>query len=322
MIEKSFRELFFNKDIKSCSTFIEDQSTTSDLIRIINDLIYISASLDISSNLKIHPISITNSIKNFISDNRSKPSKLLLNYVLNYLSQFDLRDDKDFLNNVSRLGLGETIFAGDLEDLCQEGKWDEAKILTAKLFLASDKSRAVMDTLVELALQDPKNNIVFSFHLLRAYQFQELKEDTWTFILCLFNYLSGQELPRPHKNKKIDIVKFKDKMLLNLDPSLFASVIRIWEGDYVRIRGYRRELNHWISLSMKNSRQKALKENDYLFVKNFNFIEQAEKIVKRNGENIESDLVILESLRYLNKEHGEKKKAYIISLMSEYLKNY
>lgn len=321
MIEKSFRELFFNRDIKSCSRIIEDQSTTSDLIKIINDLIYISASLDVVSDISIHPISITNSIKNFISDNRSKPSKLLLNYALNYLSHFNIRDDEDFLNDVSRSGLGEIIFAGDLEDLCQKGNWDEAKILTAKLFLASDQSRAVMDTLVELALQDPKKNIIFSFHLLRAYQFQELKEDNWTFILCLFNYLSGQQLPKPHKNKNIDIVKFKDQMLFYLDPSFLASLLRIWEGDYVRIRGYRRELSHWINLSMKINKQILFTESDNLSIKNFNFIELAEKIVLGNGENIESDLVILESLRYLNKEYDEKKNLYIVSLISKLLKN-
>ena len=321
MIEKSFRELFFNRDIKSCSRFIDNQSTTSDLIQIINDLIYISASLDVVSDISIHPISITNSIKNFISDNRSKPSKLLLNYALNYLSHFNIRDDEDFLNDVSRSGLGEIIFAGDLEDLCQRGNWDEAKILTAKLFLASDQSRAVMDTLVELALQDPKKNIIFSFHLLRAYQFQELKEDNWTFILCLFNYLSGQQLPKPHKNKNIDIVKFKDQMLFHLDPSFLASLLRIWEGDYVRIRGYRRELSHWINLSMNINKQILFTESDNLSIKNFNFIELAEKIVLGNGENIESDLVILESLRYLYKEYDEKKNLYIVSLISKLLKN-
>lgn len=321
MIEKSFRELFFNRDIKSCSRIIEDQSTTSDLIKIINDLIYISASLDVVSDISIHPISITNSIKNFISDNRSKPSKLLLNYALNYLSHFNIRDDEDFLNDVSRSGLGEIIFAGDLEDLCQKGNWDEAKILTAKLFLASDQSRAVMDTLVELALQDPKKNIIFSFHLLRAYQFQELKEDNWTFILCLFNYLSGQQLPKPHKNKNIDIVKFKDQMLCHLDPSFLASLLRIWEGDYVRIRGYRRELSHWINLSMNINKQFLFTESDNLSIKNFNFIELAEKIVLGNGENIESDLVILEALRYLNKEYDGKKNLYIVSLISKLLKN-
>lgn len=321
MIEKSFRELFFNRDIKSCSRFIDNQSTTSDLIKIINDLIYISASLDVVSDISIHPISITNSIKNFISDNRSKPSKLLLNYALNYLSHFNIRDDEDFLNDVSRSGLGEIIFAGDLEDLCQKGNWDEAKILTAKLFLASDQSRAVMDTLVELALQDPKKNIIFSFHLLRAYQFQELKEDNWTFILCLFNYLSGQQLPKPHTNKNIDIVKFKDQMLFHLDPSFLASLLRIWEGDYVRIRGYRRELSHWINLSMNINKQILFTESDNLSIKNFNFIELAEKIVLGNGENIESDLVILESLRYLYKEYDEKKNLYIVSLISKLLKN-
>lgn len=321
MIEKSFRELFFNRDIKSCSRFIDNQSTTSDLIKIINDLIYISASLDVVSDISIHPISITNSIKNFISDNRSKPSKLLLNYALNYLSHFNIRDDEDFLNDVSRSGLGEIIFAGDLEDLCQKGNWDEAKILTAKLFLASDQSRAVMDTLVELALQDPKKNIIFSFHLLRAYQFQELKEDNWTFILCLFNYLSGQQLPKPHKNKNIDIVKFKDQMLFHLDPSFLASLLRIWEGDYVRIRGYRRELSHWINLSMNINKQILFTESDNLSIKNFNFIELAEKIVLGNSENIESDLVILESLRYLYKEYDEKKNLYIVSLISKLLKN-
>ena len=234
------------------------------------------------------------------------------------MSKFKIRDDKNFLDNISRYGLEETIFAGELEDLCQEGNWDEAKILTAKLFLVSDKSRAVMDTLVELALQNPDKNLIFCFHLLRAYQFQESKEDTWAFILCLFNYLSGQKLPKPHKKEKVDIMEFKDIMLHELDPVFFASLIRIWDGDYVRIRGYRRELSHWISLRM-NKKKQIISKNTTLSKISSNFINSAEKIISRNGQNIESDLLTLECLRYLNKESNEKSKPYLFYLMNKLL---
>ena len=73
-------------------------------------------------------------------------------------------------------GIGHTTFAGDLEDIYQKGDWIEAEKTAAKFFLLSDKTRATMDILCEMALQDIPKNGLFIFHLLRAYEFQNGKE--------------------------------------------------------------------------------------------------------------------------------------------------
>jgi hypothetical protein len=96
-------------------------------------------------------------------------------------------------------------------------------------------------------------------------------------------------------------------------------VLRIWDGDYVRIRGYRRELNHLIFSKMRKIKQKDFDKYNDFPIKNFNFIEEAEKLILRNGENIASELVILESLRYLDRACEIKHKPYINFLLLKLL---
>ena len=322
MNKNSFRTLLFQKDFDGCSKIIQSKVSTSDLVQIINDLIFVSASIDLPPNEKTHPIAVINSIKNVISDDLHNPSKLLLEYGVKYLIKFEFRlKDKEFLSEVVRIGAGETVFTGDLEDACQENNWEEAKILVAKLFLASDQSRATLDTLVELALQDPSQNSLFCFHLLRAYQFQELKEDNWAFICCIFDHLSKKEMPKPHKNEKIEIEQFQNGMFFKSDPILFSSVLRLWNGDYVRIRGYQRELSHWIK---KNSRTN--KNQNFTTSKNIensltppNFIKKAEAVVTRKNKikNIADDLINLEAFRFLYKKKSKEEKDYIYYLISK-----
>ena len=318
----SFRTLLFQKDFDSCNKIIQSKVSGSDLIRIINDLIFVSASIKLPRNEKNHPISVINSIKNFISDDRQNPSRLLLVYGIKYLIQFEFRlDDKEFLSEVVRIGAGETVFTGDLEDACQESNWKKAKSLVAKLFLASDQSRATLDTLVELALQDSSRNSLFCFHLLRAYQFQEIKEDNWTFISCLFDVLSNKEMPKPHKNENIDIEKFQNGMFFKLNPTLFSSVLRLWDGDYVRIRGYRRELSHWIKKNNVTNKNQIFSTSNNIerSLTLPNFIKKAEAIItrKNNTKNIEADLVTLEALRFLYRKKNNKDKDYIYESISK-----
>ena len=59
----SFRTLLFQKDFDSCNKIIQSKVSGSDLIKIINDLIFVSASIKLSENQKNHPISVINSIK-------------------------------------------------------------------------------------------------------------------------------------------------------------------------------------------------------------------------------------------------------------------
>lgn len=318
----SFRTLLFQKDFDSCNKIIQSKVSGSDLIKIINDLIFVSASIKLSENQKNHPISVINSIKNFISDDRQNPSRLLLEYGVKYLIQFEFRlNDKEFLSEIVRIGAGETVFTGDLEDACQEGNWKKAKGLVAKLFLVSDQSRATLDTLVELALQDPSQNSLFCFHLLRAYQFQEIKEDNWTFISCLFDVLSKKEMPKPHKNENIDIEKFQNGMFFKLNPTLFSSVLRLWDGDYVRIRGYRRELSHWIKKNNVTNKNQIFSTSNNIerSLTLPNFIKKAEAIItrKNNTKNIETDLVTLEALRFLYRKKSNKDKDYIYESISK-----
>jgi hypothetical protein len=322
MNKNSFRALLFQKNFDSCSKIIQSKVSTSDLIQIINDLIFVSASIDLPPKEKTHPIAVINSIKNFISDDRQKPSKLLLEYGVKYLIKFEFRlDDKKFLSKIIRMGAGEIVFTGDLEDACQDSNWEEAKILVAKLFLASDQSRATLDTLVELALQDPTQNSLFCFHLLRAYQFQELKEDNWTFISCIFDILSKKEMPKPHRYEKIDIEQFQNGMFFKSDPILFSSVLRLWNGDYVRIRGYQRELSHWIkknSITNKNQNFLTSKNIENSFIVP-NFIKKAEAVVTRKNKikNIAADLVDLEAFRFLYRKKSKEEKDYIYHLISK-----
>lgn len=318
----SFRTLLFQKDFDSCNKIIQSKVSGSDLIKIINDLIFVSASIKLSENQKNHPISVINSIKNFISDDRQNPSRLLLEYGIKYLIQFEFRlNDKEFLSEIVRIGAGETVFTGDLEDACQGGNWKKAKSLVAKLFLVSDQSRATLDTLVELALQDPSQNSLFCFHLLRAYQFQEIKEDNWTFISCLFDVLSKKEMPKPHKNENIDIEKFKNGMFFKLNPTLFSSVLRLWDGDYVRIRGYRRELSHWIKKNNVTNKNQIFSTSNNIerSLTLPNFIKKAEAIItrKNNTKNIETDLVTLEALRFLYRKKSNKDKDDIYESISK-----
>ena len=67
---------------------------------------------------------------------------------------------------------------------------------------------------------------------------------------------------------------------------LFSSVLRLWNGDYVRIRGYQRELSHWIkknSITNKNQNFLTSKNIENSFIVP-NFIKKAEAVVTRKNK--------------------------------------
>ena len=309
MTKQIFRDLLFKKDLNNCNKYLSDHLPGLDLVQIINDLIFVSAS--VSSDKKIHPICVINSIKNLISDDRDNPSIILLQFALEYLYDFNFRlNDKIILEETIKNGIGEIAFISDLEDACQINNWEEAQVLAAKVFLASDQSRAVMDSLVEIALQDVEKNALFTFHLLRAYQFQSLKEDNWVYTKCILDHLIGKPLPDPHQFKVMDLDKFKSDMIYQLDPTLFSPILRILDGEYVRSRGYERELSYWIN--SKNNGEYKLSTK--IKIKNMDeispsyYINIAESIIINSNlkNQIASSLVTLESLRYLtNKKNNE-----------------
>ena len=304
MTDSSFRSALFYKDRQTCQNFFS-QNLGSSLIQILNDLLFCSVSVEQSSVKGLHPVCVMNSIKNLIGDDRENPSKPLLKFSTKYLCGFDFRsNDKTQLDKVVRDGIGLTAFLGDLEDACQKGEWDDVQILASKTFMASDQSRGTMDVLAELGLQDSDRNAVFIFHLLRAFQFQETKDDNWAFTKCILDWINDKSLPEPHDETDSSPNAIHDLMIESGDVSLLSSVSRLWDGDYVRIRGFRRELSYWCSQAFVTAANIKPNTNHWLLNgKNKKFIKEAESIIKSNNSETEkaNALVILEAVRALSK---------------------
>jgi len=312
MTNFSFRSELIKKNSDKCINFIEEELTGSNLIIILRDLIFLSVSIKVHNKEKIHPVIIVNIIKNIIGDNREKPSKTLLIFCVNYLLQFDLRsNDKKVLKSAIKDGIGKTAFIGDLEDAYQDNAWANAQKTTAIFFLSSDNSRGTFDALAEIALQNIKKNGLFIYHLMRAYNFQETKDDNWAFTRCLMLYLIGNKLPEPHSKTKLSPKDIKKEILLNGDIVLFSAMERLWECDYVRIKCYQREISHWCSNEVHSSLNNIkLKPLNWVFKggKNrfINYTEDLVQCLNKDYIQIKYYLILIESLRALTKKLNSK----------------
>ena len=324
MADLSFRSALFQKDRHTCQNIISYKITGPQLVQFLNDLIFVSVSTIKNRVAGIHPVCVINSIKNFISDDRDHPSKVLLEFAVNYLFEYDFREnDKSILDETLQDGIGQTAFLGDLENACQSGTWNEAGFLAAKTFLASDQSRGTMDTLAELALQDVNRNGLFVFHIFRAYHFQELKKDTWVFTKCLLDQLAGDELKDAHDSEDQNPEEIWDAMIKWGDLPLFAAVERLWKGDYVRIRGYQRELSYWSSQVTMVEKEK-IKPNPSHWLTDHDskkFISCAERIVMNEKIQKEKaiELVTLEAVRSLSKNANKQQIGILGSRLNQLL---
>ena len=305
MTDSSFRSAVINQDMQACQKFYSQNLSSAELVQILNDLLFCSVSVKQSTVKDLHPVCVLNSIKNLIGDDRENPSKLLLEFASNYLCDFEFRDDDQTqLDDVVRDGIGLTAFLGDLEDACQIGEWEDLQNLTAKTFIASDRSRGTMDAFAELALQDCERNAIFVFHLLRAYQFQEVKEDNWAFTKCILEWLHGKVLPEPNDQTDSSPSEVHGLVIESGDLSLLGAVSRLWDGDYVRIRGYQREISHWCSQVFSTTLNIKPNLNHWLLQdEKRKFIHEAETIVNNQKSQSEkaNTLVILEAVRSLLK---------------------
>ena len=270
-------------------------------------MLFFCASVKYVGELILHPLCVINSIKNFIGDERENPSKSLMIFGVDYLLEFELRDnDHNSIEEVTKNGLEETVFVGELEDACQNSDWQNAKSIMSKTFLASDRSRATLDTLSELALQNSPTNAIFVYHLLRSYQFQEKKNDNWTFINCIFEQIKSRGLESAHSPTKVTPETIKDKVINSGDIVYYSAIKNIWNGDYVRSRGFRRELSYWLS---KIDLEQTIKEKQgprYLLTQKVekSFIAYAKEIINKDSKTKNQkakELVTLEAVRSILK---------------------
>lgn len=328
MPELSFRDFLETRDILKSKLYLESslESDTS-IVEAINDLLFVSALTSRNDKIGIHPVVFMNSMKNIIGDGRKNPSITLLKFAVDYVLGFEFRkNDQKLLNESLQDGAGLTAFIGDLEDACQNGDWEKGCSLAAHIFTASDNSRGVLDIMAELALQDTDRNVLFIFHLLRAFQFQAIRRDNWTYIKCILDYLTDSVFPNPHNFSKKTPIDVKDEMIQSGDLSLFSAVERLWYGDYVRIRGYRRELSHWCIQVIGSVSDPVDGNLDHWLVSgNYGrkFIKLAETIIQseKSKSKIVNQLVILESVRALSKTASKEQLAILGARMDQLVNN-
>ena len=302
--ENSFRSRLLSKDKQGSLEYLKTNLGEEKLVSTLHDLIFFSVLVDSNHSL-IHPVCIVNAIKNFISDDRLNPSIKLLSFVLEYLFQFDIREsDQSILDQSLKKGVVKTAFIGELEDACQSSQWSKAESLLAEIFLASDQSRGAFDAIAELALQDCPQNALFVYHILRAYQFQERKEDNWTFTCSLFNCIKNKKLPQPHSPEKINLEILWNDIIHIGDVVLFSAMYRILKDSYTRSSGYNREISYWLSKTNFSKQKKSMKRTQLIVQKSISFILLAEKIISMEKPESQKliDIITLEALRSIMKK--------------------
>jgi len=250
---------------------------------------------------KDHPIVALNALKNIIGDNRKKYSKKLLELMEHKSKEFPKRDDdQSILDNSAKEGLGLTVFVSELEDACQSGIPEEIEKEAARLQWVSDNGLGGFEALIEIALQDFERLGKFSFHLFRSNIFNRNINETWPYTRCLVKEICKKTLPEPHRNEDTNcnfLIGSTKSQTMN-----FTSAHRFWNGDYVRLGGYRREISFWVKNQYSQNQiiiDNNIKKDITNYFKNGGnfFIELAEHIIEN-----ENDIVYLESLRYLSKQ--------------------
>ena len=141
------------------------------------------------------------------------------------------------------------------------------------------------------------------FHLLRAFNFKQKKSHVWTYACLLVNKIKSNPLPKPNSRKDCAPKDFLENIAFENDVQKlvkYTAVSRLWDGDYVRLRSYRREISSWLYKNFSKSNEKTVKDMK-LDSRKIDFISVAEKIILNgNSYNMISEKInILDALRYL-----------------------
>ena len=258
----------------------------------------------------VHPVVCMNAIKNILGDVRDSPSEILLTYAGNYIAGLKPREkDQKVLEDMPEDGIGLSIFISDLEDACQQGDAVQVQEEAARVYLAADGSPAILEILAELALQNVEGNGGFIFHCLRAFAFKPEKERVWSFVQCILQTMKNQPLPEPNEgtnNGPNDLGPIFLKCEQPIDWITVAAIWRLWESEYMRLPGFKREISHWISnqnITQNGNPDGSNPDNMVKFRKeggNY-FVKLAEDITQSKG-NIVERLIALEALRFFVKK--------------------
>ena len=258
----------------------------------------------------VHPVVCMNAVKNILGDVRDSPSEILLTYAGNYIAGLKQREkDRKVLEDMLEEGIGMTIFISDLEDACQQGNATQVQEEAARVYLVADGSPAILENLAELALQNVEGYGGFIYHCLRAFAFNPEKERVWSFVQCILQTIKKQPLPEPHKGADNGFDDMQP-VFLNCEQPIdwitVAAVWRLWESEYTRLPGFKREISYWISnqnTTQNGNPDGSNPDNMVKFRKeggNY-FVKMAENIIQSNNQVVER-LTALEALRFFVKK--------------------
>ena len=307
MTENSLLNPLKRGDLNSCYPFLEKAlSGGHSLVNYLNDLLYIAASIEHNDSENLHPLVTMNCIKNIIGDDRTNPSESLLSYGLQLCKEKKLINYDDVINN-KKLDDDSisSVFVGDLEDAIQACDWTRVAKLMPKIYYVSDRSQSIIDTIADLGLQNIDSNVIMIFHLLRAFNFRQKKSHVWTYASLLVNNIKNNPLPKPNNRKNCTPKDFFENIAVENDIQKlvkYAAVSRLWDGDYVRLRSYKREISFWLHETFSKSTKNTMKDLQ-ISNRQIDFISVAEKIIlNENSYNLISEKInILDALRYLEK---------------------
>ena len=258
----------------------------------------------------VHPVVCMNAVKNILGDVRDSPSEILLTYAGNYIEGLKQREkDRKVLEDMSKESIGLTIFISDLEDACQQGDAAQVQEEAARFYLVADGSPAILENLAELALQNVEGYGGFIYHCLRAFAFNPEKERVWSFVQCILQTIKKQPLPEPHKGADNGFDDMQP-VFLNCEQPIdwitVAAVWRLWESEYTRLPGFKREISYWISnqnTTQNGNPDGSNPDNMVKFRKeggNY-FVKLAENIIQSKKQIVER-LAALEALRFFVKK--------------------
>ena len=258
----------------------------------------------------VHPVVCMNAVKNILGDVRDSPSEILLTYAGNYIAGLKQREkDRKVLEDMLEEGIGMTIFISDLEDACQQGNATQVQEEAARVYLVADGSPAILENLAELALQNVEGYGGFIYHCLRAFAFNPEKERVWSFVQCILQTIKKQPLPEPHEGADNGFDDLQP-VFLNCEQPIdwitVAAVWRLWESEYTRLPGFKREISYWISnqnTTQNGNPDGSNPDNMVKFRKeggNY-FVKLAENIIQSKKQVVER-LAALEALRFFVKK--------------------
>jgi len=258
----------------------------------------------------VHPVVCMNAVKNILGDVRDSPSEILLTYAGNYIAGLKQREkDRKVLEDMSKESIGLTIFISDLEDACQQGDAAQVQEEAARFYLVADGSPAILENLAELALQNVEGYGGFIYHCLRAFAFKPEKEHVWSFVQCILQTIKKQPLPEPHEGADNGFDDLQP-VFLNCEQPIdwitVAAVWRLWESEYTRLPGFKREISYWISnqnTTQNGNPDGSNPDNMVKFRKeggNY-FVKLAENIIQSKKQVVER-LAALEALRFFVKK--------------------